>query len=314
MPDAPRPSAAARARTLAARALHRIAHLRPVRWPSVLYRFIDRSRTFGLAAEMAFWFFLGLIPLAAVVGMIAVKLTVRAQGTVLPLLTPLPGSVRAFVGQELGHVSAWSGGTVGPIAGAVFVWLASSGLHAVFDALELATQAKPRPWWKKRLLSIAGCVGLSLGVAIITALGVGLEWLTRLSGAREAIQDHPPVLGWAVRVGLAAAISLGLVAGLYRLGIPTSKARQMPTVPGVLLAVALQFLLVYGYRFYIAKLGDGSAYLASLATIGVTMMVLYLMGIALLTGAELNQLLAVTRAVKSNAARAAPPKPGPVLP
>ena len=302
--------ASSRGRGAPARLLRRFVRLVAVRWVVVLYRRVDRARAFSLASDAAFWFFLGLIPLMAVAGMLAVKVTMHRSGSVVPLLTPLPGSVRAFVGRELWQVSAWSGGTVGPIAGGVFVWLASSGVHAVCDALEGVTEGRPRPWWKKRLLSIAGCVALSVGVALITALGVGLDWISQITGTADPIHDLPTLAERSVRVGLAALVSLGLVLGLYAIGIVPAKLRRMPVLPGALLTVALQFVLGFGYSAYLSRLGDGSAYLASLSTIGVTMMTLFLMATALLVGAVLNELLAVTRAVSKAQRPVAPASPG----
>src|SRR5436190_290783 len=39
------------------RALRNFPLVRAARWARILYRNMDRSRTFGLAAEMAFWLF-----------------------------------------------------------------------------------------------------------------------------------------------------------------------------------------------------------------------------------------------------------------
>ena len=66
----------------------------------------------------------------------------------------------------------------------------------------------------------------------------------------------------------------------------------MPILPGALLAVALEILFGFAYAFYIAKVGDGGAYLAGLAVIGVTMIGLYLFTAALLVGAVVNRKLA----------------------
>jgi uncharacterized BrkB/YihY/UPF0761 family membrane protein len=44
-------------------------------WGVEFYECLDRSRTFGLAAETAFWLFLSMIPLAAVGGLIAARLS-----------------------------------------------------------------------------------------------------------------------------------------------------------------------------------------------------------------------------------------------
>src|SRR5690349_6588919 len=102
-----------------------------------LIRHIGQARTLGLAAEMAFWLFLALIPLAVVAGLIAAKLAVNdTTGTVSAALDSAPAATRELLSHELGAVAAWNGGAVAPTAIIVFLWLASSGVHAVFDAME----------------------------------------------------------------------------------------------------------------------------------------------------------------------------------
>ena len=39
-------------------------------WLDPILRGVDRARTLGLAAEMSFWLFLSLVPLAAVAGLL----------------------------------------------------------------------------------------------------------------------------------------------------------------------------------------------------------------------------------------------------
>ncbi len=69
----------------------------------------------------------------------------------------------------------------------------------------------------------------------------------------------------------------------------------MPLVPGALLAIGLQTVLGFGYAFYVKQAGDGGAYQAGLATIGVTLMALYLFSVALLVGVEVNRTLGERR-------------------
>src|SRR5690349_8269125 len=116
-------------------------------WLKDFIRELERSRTTGMAAEMAFWLFLSLVPLAAVAGLVVAKVAVSSAEVTL-LLASLPIETRELVSRQLKHVAAWNGGSVAAPAALVFVWLASGGVHAVFDVLEVKAGAS-RPWWKK---------------------------------------------------------------------------------------------------------------------------------------------------------------------
>ena len=268
--------------------------LRAGRWAKDFLVCMDRTRTFGLAAETAFWLFLSLLPMAAVMGLVAARLSIESWSDMVPLVGQLPPAAQDFVMKELFGLASWNQGQVGITAAAVFVWLASSGMHGMFDAIELESGAT-RPWWKKRLLALAACVALSVAVAVLTWLGPGLEgalgwfgrWLPFL-----ARSDEPTTAGRVLRFLLGVAVVFGFVCALYRVGVPARVRSRFPIVPGALLAVALELLFGAGYALYLSTVGDGGAYMAGLAVIGVTMTALFLFTTAVLVGAVLNRQLA----------------------
>jgi membrane protein len=266
----------------------------PLGWVKCVWKRINTNRSLGLGAEMAFWLFLSLLPLAAVGGLLTAKIAAGSWSTTAPLLESLPLASREMISTELGKVAAWNGGKVGIGAGLMFVWLASSGIHSIFDGIELETDAPPRPWWKKRLLAVGTCVLLSMGVASLTLLGTGLGWLWTFAHGTallSALRIESSAIGQIVRLVMGAAVSFGLVSGLYWIAVPRVARRSMPIVPGALVALGLQVALGFGYGFYIKQAGDGGAYQAGLATIGVTLMALYLFCLVLLVGIKVNQMI-----------------------
>jgi membrane protein len=258
---------------------------------------MNESRTLGLAAQMAFWMFFSLLPLAAVGGLVLARVAVSRGDLAVTMLGSTPPAARELVASQLGQVAKWNGGAVGPLAAVVFVWMASSGIHSVFDALEVQGGIE-RPWWKKRVIALSTCSGLSVGVAVLALLRTGLGWLFRLAGASLPHALTSWQGSWVlalVRVVFGALIAFGLVVGLYAAGTPRVRHRHVVIVPGALLAVSLQAAGGLGYGLYIHVLGTGNAYQAGLGIIGVTMTSLYLFCLALLVGAELNRAIADRR-------------------
>jgi membrane protein len=251
---------------------------------------VTKSRVIGIAAEMSFWLFLALVPLATVGGLVVAKLSVGNTGAVQDLFGPLPQVARDLLVHELATVSAWKGETVAPTAIAAFLWAASSGVHAIFDAMEMETGCA-RPWWTKRLIAVLACIVLPVGVAVLAILGTGLSWTWRLAGTvapvvATAIGASP--LALLVRLGLGALVAVGLVSALFYAGVPEAARREMPVLPGAILAVVLEAVLGYGYAFYLATMGIGGAYGAGLAVVGVTLTAVYLFSVALLIGLGFN--------------------------
>lgn len=260
-----------------------------------LYEAMQRGRTFGLAAETAFWVFLALIPLAAVAGLVAARVTTENWDRFSPVLGALPGPTRELVASELVKVSKWNGGTVGITGAIVFIWLASSGVHAIIDALELESGER-RPWWKKRSIALGTCVALSIVVAVLAVLGrpgggssVGL--FASDVPLLPIFEGAPTLLGRALRFVASSVIALGYVSGLYWVAVPPKARERMPIFPGAVVAVLMQAALSFGYSTYISRMGGGGAYTAGLAIIGLTMMGIYLFVVALLTGAVVNRMV-----------------------
>jgi membrane protein len=263
-----------------------------------LKRFADdfaRARTFGVAAEMSFWLFLSLVPLAAVAGMAAARLALSHQWLGASAFASVPPEVRDLIAGQVEAVAGWHGATVAPLAAVTFLWLGSSGVQSVFDGLQLQTGCA-RPWWKKRLLALGTCIGLAMGVAVIALLATGFDWVEELAG-----RHLPPSIVSAVRapVGFAlrqlggGAIAVAMTAGLYRIasGWGGPEEHPAPVLPGAVLAVVLEALLGWGYGWYLSHLGNSGAYEAGLTVVAVTLTTLWLFCVALLAGAELNTVL-----------------------
>jgi membrane protein len=257
---------------------------------------VTRRRTLGLAAEMSFWMFLSLVPLLAVGGFVAARVATSHPWAALSAMRAVPTPVKELVMKEADHIANWRGGAVAPIAAATFVWLASSGVAAVFDALELQSGAKPRPYLEKRTLAVGTCIALAVGVALVTLLESGVAWLGRIVGAYVppwlVTIVHGPV-GTAARWTIGVLIGIAMVAGLYRVGVPRGEGTRPRVLAGSAVAVVLMVGLGYAYGFYVTKLGgSGSVYEAGLAAVGMTLMTLWLFSIALLLGAQINCVLA----------------------
>jgi predicted PurR-regulated permease PerM len=99
-------------------------------------------------------------------------------------------------------------------------------------------------------------------------------------------------LGLVLRSAGSLLVLCGLTAGLYRLGVPTSARIHVGLLPGTLAVVFLIGVLGFGYRTYLATLGDGSVYQAGLSVVVVTLTALFLFSLAMLLGLAINQQIA----------------------
>lgn len=247
---------------------------------------LDERRTLGVAAEMSFWLFCALLPLAYSAMTLLVFVNREAIESLASLFTAIPDETRRLVARELGSVLDKQGAP--SIATALLgIWLGSSGLHAIFDGFDAQLRCTT-PWLQKRLRALGGCVALSVGTAIV-------GFVVRYLGS---------VLHGAVATLVGAAIVFAVlylvVAGLYLLGMPSAGLRPdktpLPRAPGTLVVVIVVGLVAFGYKIYLRVLGDGSAFQAGLSVIVTTLTGLYLFSTALLLGLYVNQRIAEAKA------------------
>ena len=144
-----------------------------------------------------------------------------------------------------------------------------------------------RPWWKVRLIAI----GLTLGVAAIVLVAFSLvlvgptlaEQLGSTTGWGAPFEWAWLVLQWPLVFALVTT-GIGLI---YYFG-PDADQDWVWITPGAVAATILWLVTSLLFKLYVANFTD---YEGSYGTVGgviVVLLWLYVSGIAILTGAELN--------------------------
>lgn len=259
-----------------------------------LIRAIDDDNCLGMAAELAFYLLLSLCP--ALLFLVALLSYLPVEDAMAELLSALstiaPHAFVALVRTQLDDMA--SGGSAGlltlGIAGAF--WSSSAAMVAIIDALNRAHHvAERRPWWRRRIVAIV----LTLALAVFTAIALSLIligpnvaiWVARWVGLA-------PAVAWAWSVARWPAMILCVVTGValvYRFA-PNRRVRWSTLIPGSLAATTLWIVSSFAFKLYITRFGRYNATYGAIGGVMVVMLWLYVSGLAILIGAELNGVLA----------------------
>ncbi len=244
----------------------------------------------GLAAQLSYYFFLALFP--AILFLLALasffplsNITDDVGRSLGPFVSP---QVLELIQEQMRRLAnnENSGLLTFGVAGAL--WSSSSAIVSIVGALNRAYDVEEgRTWWKVRLVAI----GLTLGVALIVLVALSLilvgptlaEKLGRSTGWGTPFEWTWLVLQWPLVFALVAG-GIGLI---YYFG-PDAEQDWVWITPGALVATVLWLLASLLFKFYVVNFTD---YEGSYGAVGGVIMVLlwlYVSGIALLTGAELN--------------------------
>lgn len=170
------------------------------------------------------------------------------------------------------------------------LWSASSGVAAVMDQLNLIHDVKEgRPFWKTRGLAIVLMLFfVALGIAALSLVifgGAIQSWMASLIGWSGLLRGFFATLRWII---IAAAVLLALAVA-YRFG-PDADVKFRFISPGNVTAAILIALISLGFRFYVSVFSNYSATYGNLAAAIILMLWMYMAGIAVLVGEEINKI------------------------
>jgi membrane protein len=248
------------------------------------------------AGSLAYHWFLAMFPaLIALLG--AASLIQVAPGTVKHLVnglnTALPPGARDVFSSALSSATSNAGRgslAVVIIGLAVAVWSASSGMTALQTGLDVAYDVpKDRKFVAARLIAfllmfvtlILG--GIASGLIVFGApLGSGIAGHVPFAGTAFIVVWT--VLRWLVTI---AVISL-LFSVFYFFGPNRETPKWQWVSPGGVVATVIFLAASLGFSFYVAKFGNYSKTYGAFAGVAILIFWLYLVGIAVLLGAEIN--------------------------
>ena len=253
-----------------------------------VWREAGEENAFGRAAELAYYFLLALFPMLIVV---------------LSLFSFLPGLqeellawlVRVMPEQAAGLVVDWVEDVVESRSGGLLslgllgsLWAASTGVGAVIDALNTAYKVKEgRPFWRTRLLAVGLTIALtvfSVGGQILIMFG---DWVA-LGLSRWLGFDQGFIAIWRYVDNLVGLLLLLIGVDLIYHFAPNVRRRWRVITPGAVFAVLASVIISLLFSLYLRIVPSYNATYGSIGAVIVLMLWLYLLGLALFIGGEIN--------------------------
>ena len=261
----------------------------------------------GKAAQLSYFFIFALFPLlfflASLLGYFAQTGTEMRDELLRYLAAVVPRKASVLIRDTVDEITAGSSGGKVSFGLLVALLTASFGMGSVISTLNSAYGVKEsRPWWKAQALAVALTAGLAL--LIISALVLVLYgghiggWVAAKYSLGDAFTLAWGVLQWPV----VLAVVLFAFALVYYFSPNVKDMRWQWITPGSVLGLGLWLLASFLLRAYLSLFDTYGAAYGSLGAMMVLLLWLYLTGVAILVGGEMNA------AIEDAAARAGVPE------
>lgn len=280
-------------------------------WKDILWRCYQRigdDRLLATAAGVVFYGLLAVFPtitaLVSFYGLYADPSTITSNLQTLALMLP-EGSFQ-IVQDQIGRVLSKGNGELGltfAFGVVLAVWSANAGMKAVIDALNVAYEEREkRSFVRLNLISLGFTLGAIAGLLVMVSAVVAFPLLLDRIGLKPESQLLVSLARWPLLFMILAA---GL-AVLYRYG-PSRRAPRWEWLSVGTIAAALLWIAgSAALSWYLSNFGNYTATYGSLgAAIGL-MMWMWMSGIIVLLGAELNSEIEHQTTVDTTVGR---PKP-----
>lgn len=263
----------------------------PVRFVRALVRRIGEDRTTTSAAALAYFFFFSAFPFLLFLLALVTMLPVQGVGDWLLdwLREFAPPQAYAAVEATIRDLIDHPRGGLLSLGAVLALWSASSAVVGLMDALNRAYRvAETRPWWRVRLQAMGLVIGLSTFVVLAFVLGLFgdpiVNLITSYFGPAAGLAST--VIRWVVVIG---AVTL-VLAVLYHVGPNVSSPWRWVT-PGSLLVTIGFGATSVGFSYYVSNFGSYNATYGSLGAVIILLFWMYLFGVFLMLGGQLNALV-----------------------
>jgi membrane protein len=266
-----------------------------------VYERLFEDDVFGRAAQLAYYWLFSIFPMLLFLTALLAYIQKPALFDSLfeYLNTVLPRDAYSLLRTTFNQIVRRPRSGLVSFGIALTIWAASAGMESLINALHVAYDVpRGRGWAKDKWRSI----WMTLGLAVFVSTALLLLFFGGLIGQQIAAGFGYGALfhtGWEfLRWGVIIGFIFFALELIYYFA-PNVQQRWRSTTPGSLFALITWLLISYGFKHYVARFGNYNATYGALGGVMILMLWLYLTGVAILIGGELNSVL---RALKQTEA------------
>ncbi len=260
----------------------------------------------GLASQLAFFFLFSLFPLLIFLFTLLPYLNLDQSEIFLLIREFAPESVASLIEDTVGEILTKRNGGLLSIGAIATIWSASKGMNALTKALNLSYfQEETRSFVLARAMSVVFTIMLIAVLVVALVLPIFGQQIGTFIFSYLGLEEGFLLLWNGLRWVLPLVLIFIVFSLIYWL-VPNIKIQLKSVLFGAAFATIGWIITSLGFSFYVGSYGNYSNTYGSIGAIIVLMMWLYLSGIILMLGGQINAVMgerrqAIRAKEKSNA-------------
>jgi membrane protein len=244
----------------------------------------------GLAAQLAYYFFLALFP--AILCVIAFASFFPLDNFTADVIASLarfaPQEMLTLVREQMIRLADGNNGGILSVGLLGAIWSSSAAIVAIINAMNKAYDIEEsRPWWKVRIIAILLTIALALFIVLSFGLIIGGPQLAEWLAARYAL-GGVFIWTWQTLQWPAAFALVVSGIGLIYYFAPDAEQDWAWITPGSLVAAVLWFLGSLAFRYYVVNFAGYQSTYGTVTGVMLLLLWFYLTGLAVVLGAEVS--------------------------
>lgn len=268
----------------------------PSFFQKLMFRF-GKDNTSGMAAQLAYYFLLAIFPLLIFL-LTLVPLFQIDQETIVSMIRDyIPSEIAGTLEGIISDVMQSSNGGLLSFGLIATLWSASNGMTALMNAFNVAYDVEDNR-------NFVVSKGLSLIFTVILTLSVLLTFVLVVFGGQIGTLLFDTIgLGsefetlWGLVRNLLPVILVFIVFLVMYLTAPNIKLNIKSVLPGAIFTTIMFLVASWGFSFYVSNFGNYSATYGSLAGAIILVFWLYITGVIIILGAQINAIMHVKHVV-----------------
>ncbi len=265
----------------------------PIQFGRDLAKEISEDNVFNGAAALAYYLTLAMFPAIILLMSIIPYLPIEnVDQAIMDLLgQAMPAEAYTMVEGVVTEVTENRRGGLLSFGILGTLWAASTGMYAIMQQLNITYDVKEgRNFFFARLTATA--LSLMFGVLILGAFslivlgGVIEQWIAGSLGSSQVLLLFFAAFRW-VMIVLALLLGFALI---YKFA-PNVEQKFIFITPGSVIGVVLLVVASLGFAIYTSNFADYNATYGSLGAMIILMLWLYITGLVILLGSEINALI-----------------------